>query len=475
MSSACAANGSVGRPAEAAAVAQGSSLSRDFAMAHSIASAVDDLGGRTFFVGGCVRDRLMGWAPKDLDIEVHGVSPSQLKQLLSGFGHCSERGAGFGILALDGYGLDIAQPRRESATGLRHQDLDVVVDPFIGTRAAALRRDFTINALMEDVLTGEIVDHFGGREDLSRGMLRHVDSVTFAEDPLRVLRGAQFAARFGFEIAPLTRDLCRGVDLSFLSPERVLGELEKALLSAGHPSVFFEELASMDQLGVWFPELAALRGVPQPPEHHPEGDVWAHTMLVLDQAACLRDGASWPLAFMMSALAHDFGKASTTTERDGHLHAYGHEEAGVPVAHRFVRRLTRERKLAAYVENMVLLHMRPNALVARNSRARSFNHLFDESVAPSDLLLLAKADHLGRTGAAAGGYDEIERSLADRLVAFEQLMALPYVAGSDLIAAGLVPGPSFSQVLDYAHKLRLAGIPKDEALRQTLGFARSLK
>lgn len=452
----------------------GSSLARDEAMAKRIAEAVAEQGGHAYYVGGCVRDRLMGREPKDLDVEVHGVAPDQLKAVLSSFGIWEERGAGFGILALRGYGLDIAQPRKEEARGVRHRDFDVEVDPFIGTKAAALRRDFTINALMQDVLTGQVVDHFGGKEDLKRGVLRHVSAETFADDPLRVLRGAQFAARFDFVLAPETRELCCGVDLSNLSAERVFDELVKALVGSREPSVFFEVLRDLGQLDVWFPEVKTLIGVPQPPDHHPEGDVWNHTMLVLDRAAGLREGAESGVAFMLAALCHDFGKPQTTAEKDGRLHAYGHEEAGVPLAERFVRRLTRNKKLLRYVKNMVLLHMRPNMMARRHSSQKSFNHLFDDSVSPDDLLLLARADHEGRTGQACLGYDEVTMELGAHLASYRELMARPYVTGADLIAAGLTPGAQFGDALAYAHKLRLAGIEKDEALRQTLGFARKL-
>lgn len=454
---------------------RGRSLARDEAMARRIAKAVADRGGRAYYVGGCVRDWLMGRTPKDLDIEVHGIAPGQLKLLLSGFGACAERGAGFGILALSGYDLDIAQPRKEEARGVRHRDFDIEVDPFIGTKRAAQRRDFTVNALMKDVLTGQIIDHFGGREDLERGVLRHVSAETFADDPLRVLRGAQFVARFGFSLAPETIGPCRDVNLSALSSGRVFDELAKALVGSCSPSAFFEVLRSTEQLDVWFPEVKALIGVPQPPDHHPEGDVWNHTMLVLDKAAELREESLAGVAFMLSALCHDFGKPQVTAEKNGRLHAYGHEEAGIPLAKRFVRRLTKNKKLIAYVQNMVLLHMRPNMMMSRGSSQKSFNHLFDSSVAPDDLLLLARADHEGRMGQASLGYEEIASELSMRLASYRDLMARPCVTGADLVAAGLEPGPRFGDVLDYAHKLRLAGIEKDEALRQTLGFARKLK
>ena len=185
---------------------------RDLKMAEKIAACVADKGGRTFLVGGYVRDLLMGKHSKDIDIEIHGVQPKELENILDGLGSRTEMGASFGVYGLRGYDIDIAMPRQEEATGRGHKDFKI----------AAMRRDFTINAMMQDVLTGEIIDHFGGQEDLKKGVLRHVNPHTFAEDPLRVLRAAQFAARFSFSIAPETIELSQTMDLTTLAHERVV-------------------------------------------------------------------------------------------------------------------------------------------------------------------------------------------------------------------------------------------------------------
>ena len=444
---------------------------KELLTARRVAEAVDAAGGRTFYVGGFVRDRLLHRPNTDIDIEVHGIGPDKLEEILNRLGGCTKMGASFGIYGIAGCGLDIAMPRREEATGRGHRDFTVYVDPFLGTEKASRRRDFTMNALMEDVLTGEIVDHFGCRRDLQKGILRHVDSETFGEDPLRVLRAAQFAARFALKIAPETVEICRSMDLTVLAPERIQGELEKALLQADRPSIFFETLREMDQLKVWFPEADALIGVEQSPVHHPEGDVWNHTMLVLDQAAALRGQTEHPLAFMLSALCHDFGKPLTTAAgEDGRIHALGHEQAGVETADRFIRRLTANRKLREYVLNMTALHMKPNIAAGARSKIKSTNKMYDQSVDPEGLILLARADHLGRPGREPDR--EHEAFLRQRLELYQEMMARPFVQGADLIAAGLKPGPEFRESLDYAHKLRLAGVGKEEALKQTLAFSR---
>lgn len=448
-------------------------------MAHRIAEAVAASGGRVYYVGGLVRDRLIGRENKDIDIEVHGIYPEELNQLLSELGEVLEMGASFGILGLKGYEIDIAMPRSETATGSGHRDFDVIVDPFIGEEKAAVRRDFTMNALMQDVLTGEILDFFGGREDMKNGVIRHVNDVTFAEDPLRVLRAAQFAARFGYRIADSTAELSVGMDLTALASERIMGELTKALLKSERPSVFFREMRRMRQLSLWFAEVETLEAVPQNLKYHPEGNVWNHTMLVLDEAAKLRDRASWPLGFMMAALVHDFGKAEVTeTDESGQIHAYGHETAGLQIIRNFLLRICRENRMQDYVLNMAQLHMSPNMLVSQHAGIKAYMRMFDRSCEPRDLLLLAKADHLGRKAAAGEDlileYEETERILSEKLAVYEERMARPYVQGRDLVAAGAKPGPAFTEALRYAHKMRLAGVPKDLALPQTLAYLKGL-
>lgn len=442
-------------------------------MAHRIAQAVAEKGGRAYYVGGYVRDALLHIENKDIDMEVHGISPAELARILDSLGQRITIGESFGVFGLKGWDLDIAMPRKETARGLGHKDFDICVDPFIGTEAAARRRDFTVNAMMQDILTGQIIDHFGGQRDLENRILRHVCDDSFPEDSLRVLRGAQFAARFSCTVAEETVLLCKGMDLRHLARERVEGELKKALLKAERPSVFFEVLRQMEQLDIWFPELKALIGVPQNPRYHREGDVWKHTMMVLDEAAKLRCRVENPYAFMLSALVHDFGKALCTEEIDGTLHAYDHEKAGLAPAEAFTKRLTNESKLLKYVLNMTLLHMKPNTVAHAGSAPKVTNRLFDESVDPEGLLCIALADDRGRI--CAQPQESTEPFLRERLALYRDLMAKPHVMGRDLIEAGLTPGEDFTEILEYAHKLRLAGVEKESALTQTLGFARKLR
>lgn len=442
-------------------------------MAKKLAETVRAHGGTAYYVGGYVRDRLLNIENKDIDIEVHGVDASTLAELLDTLGERLCFGESFGIFSLKGYGIDIAMPRKERAIGLGHRDFETFADPFIGTYEAAKRRDFTIGALMMDVLTEEITDHFGGKNDLENGILRHVCAETFTEDPLRVLRLAQFAARFDFSPAEETLALCRKMKLSYLSRERVWEELRKALLKAKKPSVFFEVLRDVNGLDDWFPEVKALVGVEQNPDYHAEGDVFTHTMMVLDEAAKYRDHVSDPFAFMLTALCHDFGKAVCTQKIDGKLCSRHHETLGLPIAERFLLRLTNETKIISYVKNLIEHHMRPNAIAAFGSSVKATNKMFDSVGAAKDLFYFAKADHFGRICTKESPFHE--EFLLERLRIYEDTMREPYVMGRDLLSAGLTPGPDFSQLLAHAHKLRLAGVKKEAALKQTLAYAKELK
>lgn len=446
---------------------------KDLQMTRQIARLAAEQGGRAYFVGGYVRDHLAGRDNKDIDVEIHGLTPKQAEALLDSLGTRLTIGESFGIYGLRGYHVDIALPRKETLRGVGHRDFDVCVDPFIGTEKAAKRRDFTVNAMMQDVLSGEILDHFGGREDLKKGIIRHVSGETFAEDPLRVLRGAQFAARFGFSVAEETVVLCASMELCHLPRERITEELKKALLKAEQPSIFFEILRQMGHLSYWFPELEALIGIEQNPRHHAEGDVWTHTMMVVDQAAKLRQRAENPFGFMLAAVTHDFGKAICTEEIGGVIHAYEHETKGLPLVEQFLKRLTGERKLRDYVCNLVQLHMKPFTVAAAGASVKSTNHMFDQAVDPEALICIAEADNRGKI--SDHPYVPYEDYLRERLEIYREYMARPCVMGRDLTEAGLQPGGNYSQLLAYAHKLHLAGIPKEQALKQVLAEARKKK
>src|SRR5713101_5393207 len=242
--------------------------------AKEIARVVHDAGGRALVVGGWVRDRLMGRDSKDIDLEVYGVAADRLQQFLEAFGHVETVGESFQVFKAGD--IDVSLPRRESKSGRGHRGFAVTGDPTMTVEEAARRRDFTVNAIAWNPLTDEYLDPFSGRTDLQRRLLRAVDSATFGDDSLRVLRGIQFAARFDFSLDDATKALCRIISLDDLPAERIWGEIEKLLL-APRPSIGFRLAMELGVVSKLFPELQALAGCAQEPEWHPEGDVWTHT------------------------------------------------------------------------------------------------------------------------------------------------------------------------------------------------------
>ena len=435
-------------------------------LAISVAEQVRAAGGRAFFVGGYVRDRLMNLPGKDIDIEVYGIPPTKLREALSQLGEVYDKGAAFGVLGLRHSDLDIAMPRKESRTGEKHTDFDVSVDPFLSYEEASRRRDFTINAMMLDPLTDEIVDCWGGQEDLKKPVIRHVSDETFADDALRVFRGAQFSARLNAEIAPETMALCTKMNVTFLSHERVYEELSKALLKADRPSIFFRRLREMGHLDEYFPEIRNLIGVEQNPAYHPEGDVFEHTLLVLDKAAALREQAKEPLNFMLAALLHDLGKYDASEIIDGRITSHLHPDTGVPLAETQLRRLTNNARTINYVKNMVRLHMRPNMLAVSHSKKRKTRVLFDESLCPEDLILLSRADAEGSLGTPynTDSWDFLHERLAD----YRDCLTRPMVTGADLLQAGWQSGPRMKDLMQRARLLHFSGMEKKRVLQMLL-------
>lgn len=247
-----------------------------------------------------------------------------------------------------------------------------------------------------------------------------------------------------------------------------LTELETILLEYPQPSECFEKLHILGGLKEFFPELHALIGVPQNENYHKEGDVWVHTMLVLDEAAKRRSIAKNPFGFMLSALCHDFGKAVCTEKIDGVIHAYGHEKEGIPLVSNFLYRLSADENLTKYVLEMVEFHMMPNIMANAKSKAKHTNKLFASVSEPFDLIQLAICDGLGKTPQNSAN----EEFLIMRLKRFNEIMARPYVTEKDLINVGITE--RLDEVLEYAEKLRFAGFDKDNTLRQCIPYARKV-
>ncbi len=434
-----------------------------------LAEAVREAGGRALLVGGCVRDALMGVQPKDWDLEVYGVAPERLREILDRFGPVNVVGEAFTVykLASD---LDVSLPRRERKSGRGHRAFVIEGDPSMSFAEAARRRDFTINAILRDPLTGEIIDPFDGRRDIEQGVLRAVSVETFAEDSLRVLRAAQFAARFEFRIAPETVELCREIDLSDLPAERIWGELEKLLLRARQPSIGLGCLQALAVLEKLFPEIDALIGVPQDPEWHPEGDVFVHTRLTVDRARELIDELSYPrqVTVMLAALAHDFGKPATTEFIEGRLRSRGHEAAGVAPAESFLSRINVHTidgyNVRGQVISLVREHLKPGEFFKKRDEVGdgAFRRLA-RRCEPDLLYRVAKADSLGRNapwvprekwyGSEAQEWF-IQRA---RELDVAQRPPEPLLLGRHLLALGIEPGPRVGEITRAVYEMQLDG------------------
>jgi tRNA nucleotidyltransferase (CCA-adding enzyme) len=439
-------------------------------------AALRQAGGRPLLVGGCVRDWQLGLEPKDFDLEVYGLDYAALGRTLAPFGPTDVVGRSFGVLKvrLEGAEYDFSLPRRESKTGAGHCGFAITPDPALTEAEAAARRDFTINAMAYDPFTPRLLDFHDGAGDLQKKILRHTGPA-FVEDPLRVLRAFQFAARFDLTLAPETAALCRSISGTFpeLAVERVWGEWDKWATKSVRPSA---GLVVLQQSG-WlkhFPEVAALDGVPQEPEWHPEGDVFIHTCHCLDALVKLETWRDSPpparrlLSF--SVLAHDFGKAVTTkqAERRGKLRWVSpeHEAAGGPLAETFLQRLGAPLDLIDYVRPLVMNHLlhHHGALMVRDTTVRRLARKIEPATI-DQLIAVMQSDHLGRPPLVPN--ETVVRLAhlrnAARRLALEHAAPKPLVLGRHLIALGLTPGPQFKPALDAAFESQLDGAFADEA------------
>ena len=434
---------------------------RELDQALRIARAVRDAGGRALIVGGWVRDRCLGRDSKDVDLEVYGLPAEGVRALLERIDRVNVVGEAFTVFKVGS--IDVALPRRESKTGRGHRGFEVTGDPDLPVEEAARRRDFTINAIAWDPLTEEYLDPYGGQADLERKRLRAVDPRTFGDDSLRVLRAIQFAARFELDVDEATRALCRRIALDDLPAERIWGELEKLLLQAARPSIGFRlafELGVVQQL---FSELAALVDCPQEPEWHPEGDVWVHTLLVIDRARELIDDLERPqqIVLMLGAVCHDFGKPATTAWRDGRIRSFNHEEEGVAPAHAFLDRLNVHSVEGYDVRQqtigLVANHLKPG--MWHKVRDEVGDGAFRRLARKVDLELLArlaKADCRGRPGPFDCSAMDWFLSRA-RVLGVEHSPPARLLLGRHVLALGLEPGPRIGRILSEVYEQQLDG------------------
>jgi tRNA nucleotidyltransferase (CCA-adding enzyme) len=461
--------------------------------------------GTAYLVGGNVRDELLGIPSKDVDIEVFGLSEESLEKRLRVFAESkhlsfSAVGKSFKVFKLrdsEGNEIDVSLPRRDRKVSLGHKGFEVVADPNMSLQLAARRRDFSINALYKNILTGSIIDPTEhGLEDLENKVLRMVDKNAFAEDPLRVLRGLQFACRFDSIIEYNTLQEMKKVDLCELPVERIWMEVEKALLSE-NPSFFFALISNLPNAIHLFPEVDRLVGVLQEPEWHPEGDVYLHTMLALDKAAKILATSEFSrpekLTVMLAVLCHDFGKANTTEVIDERIRTIGHAKAGLEPTTALLDRLNiytidgfpvREQVLRLVEYHLVppQLHAAslevPTTNVGRTLRRLALKVRLDL------LAAVSLADMLGR--ATDENSKQVDKNTIDWFLGEaekSQVMNKPpekILKGRHLLEIGMMPGPEMGQLLDYVFKCQLDGVVRnlEEAIdfaKARLQFAPSLK
>jgi len=387
-----------------------------------ICRAVESAGGRAWIVGGVVRDGLMGVEAKDHDIEVHGLEIHALRPVLEKLGTVNAIGKSFGVFKLNIGDLDcdVSIPRHDNQVGPGHKDVAIVGNPYMGIESAARRRDLTVNAIAYDPLRDEFADPFGGMRDIQRARLVAVDPKTFAEDPLRVLRVVQFAARFGFSVHKDLADLCRKTSLFALPPERIWGEFEKLLLRAPIPSVGWALAGELGVLDKVLPDLAHLPSEP--------------IEQALNRAAERRDGIETrgrKVALMMCALLHTAGaqQVESTLERLELHRLYGY-----PVRKRVGEVTTRWKQLREPVDDSILRHLAEETevlLVAETAFA-----------ATGDKAALANLDRAFRMG-----------------IGIEPMPVL--VKGRDLGRLGVTPGPQMGTILEHVREAQLDGVIDD--------------
>ena len=429
-------------------------------------------GGRAWLVGGCVRDLVIGRQPHDLDIEVLGLQPARLHALLGEQFPIQFVGKAFAVFKLQGLPIDISVPSRLvtdnlSVPGpLRQSDPDMDIDQ------ALSRRDFTINAMAWDPDTLELRDPFNGRDDLTAHVLRHA-SERFAEDPLRVLRGMQLAARFELTAAPETVDLCRTLTQEGQPKERLWQEWRKLILQGIKPSLGLQFLSDCGWLR-FYPELGSLQGCEQDPAWHPEGDVWIHTLHCLDWFAMERtNNQDDDLIVGLGILCHDFGKPPTTKREFGHIMSRGHEPEGAAPTKRFLERLTNQEDLINEVIPLVLCHLRPRALYDAKASDGAVRRLARQVRRIDRLVRVARADHAGRPPKPFDDFPAgmwlLERA---RKLDVEDQVPTPIVMGHHLLELGVQPGPDVGRLLDTCYEAQLDG--EFTSVDQGIVFAKHL-
>ena len=361
----------------------------------NILDAIHSKGGISYLVGGTVRDLILDYPIKDLDIEVHKISLEELQKILSEFGYVNLVGKSFGVLKLQGLDVDWSVPRTDKAG----RKPEVIIDPAMDIAHAFERRDVTMNAMGINLKDFQLVDPFGGLQDIKDKILRAPSPSLFIEDPLRFYRVMQFIARFEMKPDRELDKLCSLMDISEVAQERIESEFKKWLLLSKRPSLSLRWLDSIGRLTEIMPEIAATKGILQEPDWHPEGDVFEHLLQTLDASAVLEyESQEKKLSCMYAALCHDIGKTTTTRLLQGRLRSHNHAQVGARLAHTLMKRITRNHELIKTVVKLVDAHMHPPLFVKDKAGMAAYKRLARKLAPEVSLRMLAKVSMADRQG-----------------------------------------------------------------------------
>jgi tRNA nucleotidyltransferase (CCA-adding enzyme) len=434
-----------------------------------IISEVNNGGGVPLLVGGAVRDLFLQRKIKDIDIEVHNLSLANLEKVLSKFGVVRKVGKSFGVLRIDGLDVDWSIPRQD-ASGRKPE---VKLDPGMGYEKAFARRDLTINSMGINLVDYGLIDIFGGLQDLQSGILRATDESFFKEDPLRFFRVMQFVGRFEMEPDAKLNEICKEIDISNVSKERISEEFVKLFLKSKKPSLAIDWLDKVGRLKEILPELYDTKIIEQNPEWHPEGNVFEHTKQAMNFAAQQSyESDEEKILQVASAMCHDLGKVASTKVENGRIRSVGHENTGVPFAKKLMSRITDKKDLIKKVAVLTKYHMCPGNYLSNGAKDATYKKLawkLDKEGALTMVQLhrLFCADRAGRNAEGGGPLENGGQPCVDFLDKASRLSILsgperPILTGKDLEASGIQPGPKMGKLLEQAYELQLNEKIKDK-------------
>lgn len=438
----------------------------------NIINALHSEGGVIYLVGGSVRDLFLKASIKDLDIEVHKLSLQQLESILLRFGMVNAVGKSFGVLRLENLPIDWSLPRIDEAGRKPH----VKIDPWLDIKTAFERRDLTINAMGINLISFEPVDPFNGLDDLQKGVLRTPNPRFFIEDPLRFYRVMQFIGRFEMYPDLVLTKVCRLMDIAHVSKERIESEFKKLLLQSKKPSCAMRWLVDIGRIAEVLPELAAMQGVLQEPDWHPEGDVFEHTLQTIDAAASYDySSQKEKLVILYACLCHDLGKVVTTKLIKGRLTAYEHAKQGVYYTKNLLKRITSNKLLIDGVCKLVNAHLYPFEFVVGNAGSGAYKRLALKLSPDVTIVMLSKvalADKQGRNIYRGVPLTIPQPQLDMFLKNAERAgvltsIEMPILHGKDLMPE-VEPGPRMGILVKKAYAIQLSEGIKDKIMLKNL-------